>query len=52
MIKYQHFLITRFNIIQDWMMKTKNGESTQSEKWLEERFEFFENICLPSVESK
>ena len=46
----KHFLITRFNIVQDWY-KTANRNNTpiQTNDWLIERFQLFETYCLPSV---
>lgn len=46
----KHFLITRFNIVQDWY-KTANRNNTpiQTNDWLIERFRLFETYCLPSV---
>ncbi len=46
-----HYLITRFNIIQSWYNNytTVSGMRIQSEEWLAERFQLFEQYCLPSV---
>lgn len=48
---FRHYLITRFNIIQQWYNNytTVSGVRIQSEEWLEERFRLFEHYCLPSV---
>lgn len=43
-----HFLVTRFNLRNAWTMD-KNKVPTQTEEWLEKRFEMFEKYCLPSV---
>jgi len=48
----KHFLITRFNIKSDVWSHTKSGALTQTETWLEQRFELFETYCLPSVKNQ
>lgn len=47
-MKYAHFLITRFNLPKLWV-KDRHGVSTQTEEWLEQRFDLFEKYCLPSI---
>jgi hypothetical protein len=47
---YQHFILTRFNI-KLWS-KDKNGQSTQTEEWLKQRFDLFETYCLPSIQKQ
>lgn len=48
---FRHYLITRFNIVQQWYNNytTVSGVRIQSEEWLAERFQLFEQYCLPSV---
>ena len=47
---FVHFLITRFNIVQDWYKTAnRNDANIQSEEWLEERFRLYEQYCFPSV---
>lgn len=41
------FIITRFNL--PLWNKDKNNCSTNTDSWLENRFELFEGICYPSV---
>lgn len=45
--KSDFFIITRFNL-RLWS-KDKHNISTQTEKWLEERFDLFQKICYPSI---
>jgi hypothetical protein len=49
---FDHYLITRFNLRKDNWTKTKRNESVLSDTWLENRFELFDNYCLPSVKSQ
>lgn len=46
--KYAHFIITRFNLKLGFNVD-KNNVSTQTDEWLEKRFDMFEKYCLPSV---
>lgn len=47
---FVHFLITRFNIIQDWYTRTnRNNANIQTNEWLVERFRLFDTYCFPSV---
>ena len=47
---FVHFLITRFNIVQDWYKTAnRNAANIQSEEWLEERLRLYEQYCFPSV---
>lgn len=49
-IKFKHFIITFFNL-KIWK-EDKNDIPTQTEKWLNQRFELFENYCLPSIKNQ
>lgn len=46
----QHFILTRFNLLL-WN-KDKEKQPVRTLKWLEHRFELFENYCLPSVKNQ
>lgn len=47
--KFEHFLITRFNLkFKEWAI-TKQGEDVTSEAWLNHRFKLFETYCYPSI---
>lgn len=46
---FEHFLVTRFNLRVPGWDTTKSGLNVLSDTWLEDRFELFENYCLPSV---
>lgn len=47
---FVHFLITRFNIVQDWYSSAnRNNANIQSDEWLDERFRLFKQYCFPSV---
>lgn len=41
------FLLTRFNL--NLFSKDKEGKSTKTEEWLEDRFRLFEKFCFPSI---
>lgn len=45
--EYQHFILTRFNLLL-WN-KDKEGKKVRSVSWLEHRFSLFERYCLPSI---
>jgi hypothetical protein len=47
---YQHFILTRFNLLL-WN-KAKDGRKVRTTKWLEHRFALFEKFCLPSIKSQ
>jgi hypothetical protein len=46
---FKHFLATRFNVRIGGWDTTKNGEVLLDDSWMDNRFELFENYCLPSV---
>jgi len=46
---FKHFLATRFNVKIGGWDTTKNGETLLDDSWMDNRFELFENYCLPSV---
>ncbi len=52
MNRFEHFIITRFNLLHPDWKKTKNGELVLSESWLTNRFNLFENFNYPSVKSQ
>ncbi len=45
----QHIIITRFNIPMVEHTEDKNGQKTQTDAWMEERFALFEKFCMPSI---
>ena len=47
---FQHFILTRFNILI--FNKDKEGNKVRSASWLEHRFELFERYCLPSLKNQ
>ncbi|MEP6260724.1 MAG: glycosyltransferase [Gillisia sp.] len=48
MTLFKHIIITRFNLPKRWNTD-KNGHTILDASWLEDRFELFENFCLPSI---
>ena len=50
MNNYKHFVITLFNL-RIWVTD-KNNKDTDTQKWLEDRFELFNKYCLPSVNNQ
>ncbi|MEM5564560.1 glycosyltransferase [Psychroserpens sp. AS72] len=49
MQKFEHFIITRFNLkLKEWVI-TKQGEDVTSIAWLKHRFNLFETYCYPSI---
>ncbi len=51
MINFKHILITRFNLPHRWN-EDKQGNVVLDKLWLEDRFNLFENFCLPSIEGQ
>ena len=50
MQEFQHIIITRFNLRNhQWSNRTKNNTPVLTESWLEDRFDLFENFCLPTA---
>lgn len=48
----KHFLITRFNVKVEGWETSRDGAKVLTPEWLEERFQLFENYCLPSVKNQ
>ena len=49
-MKFQHFILTRFNV-KMWS-KDKHGAEVLTENWQKHRFDLFQNYCLPSIASQ
>lgn len=45
--KTEHYILTRFNLCL-WTKDKKRNE-TRTNEWLKQRFELFEQFCLPSI---
>lgn len=60
MVKYQHFLLTRFNLLfrrsdrKNWaeVVEQKSRRCHNNGHWLEKRMELFELYCVPSVKGQ
>lgn len=54
MAVFQHFLITRFNLVYSNSVFTRDrfGKNTQTDEWLAKRFQLFEDYCLPSIKAQ
>lgn len=53
MATFKHILITRFNLkMPTGFDYDKSGRSTMTDSWLDNRFELFENYCLPSLKNQ
>ncbi|MDO8861028.1 glycosyltransferase [Haliea sp. E1-2-M8] len=46
---FEHFLITRFNLRNPSWTSSRSQHPVLSEAWLQDRFQLFEQYCLPSV---
>ena len=46
---FEHFLITRFNLRNPRWTSSRSQHPALSEAWLRDRFNLFEQYCLPSV---
>ncbi|MFV0328557.1 MAG: glycosyltransferase [Dysgonomonas sp.] len=49
--RYKHFVITLFNLRRIWVAD-KNNKETDTQKWLDDRFELFDKYCFPSVNNQ
>jgi len=49
MAKYQHLLLTRFNVPDQTLQNDKHGCRVLTTEWLEHRIMLFERFCFPSV---
>lgn len=46
---YQHFIITRFNLVFNEFIQDKSGNKIQTDEWLQKRFDLFDWFCFPSI---
>ncbi|MFU8764585.1 MAG: glycosyltransferase, partial [Haliea sp.] len=46
---FDHFLITRFNLRNPRWTSSRSQHPALSEAWLQDRFDLFEQYCLPGV---
>lgn len=51
-IKFEHIILTRFNLKLECWKKDKKGNSVDTEEWLKSRFFLFEKYCLPSIKNQ
>ncbi len=51
-MKFEHFIITRFNLKKKGWDTTKSGSKVLTEAWLCNRLELFSRYCLPSVQGQ
>jgi hypothetical protein len=49
---FEHFLITRFNLRNPRWTTSRSEHPALSEAWLKDRFDLFEQYCLPSVNAQ
>lgn len=47
--KFNHFVITRFNLKQSIWQNDKKGGAVNDEAWLTSRYHLFEHYCFPSL---
>ncbi len=52
MKKFEHFIITRFNLSQKLWENDKNGQEVNDIAWLNQRYNLFEKYCLPSIKAQ
>ncbi len=50
-MKYKHYIITRFNLSNRWDTDKFNNIVLDS-NWLKDRYQLFEDYCLPSIKSQ
>ncbi len=50
--KFQHFILTKFNLEFSHWNTDKKNQIVRDEKWLKHRFDLFENICFPSIQNQ
>ncbi|UOB18265.1 glycosyltransferase [Abyssalbus ytuae] len=49
---FKHLIITRFNLRKTDWVTSKSNHPVLTEEWLKNRFELFENYCLPAVKAQ
>jgi FkbM family methyltransferase len=52
MPKFEHFVITRFNIPAEGWDVDKNKQPVNNDSWLTSRIELFEQFCFPSLKNQ
>jgi hypothetical protein len=52
MPKFQHFVLTTFNVRRKDFEKDKHGNPVLTEEWLEHRITLFEKFCFPSMRNQ
>jgi Putative rhamnosyl transferase len=52
MSPFEHFVLTKFNVVRERNPVDKAGKPVRTVEWLEHRFDLFERFCLPSVRSQ
>ncbi len=52
MVKFTHYLVTRFNIpVNNWE-KDKTGHPTLDDHWMQHRISLFKKYCIPTIASQ
>ena len=52
MATVKHFVLTKFNLKKKEWGKDKSGDTTLGDEWMKERWQLFENYCLPSMRAQ
>jgi len=49
MVKFTHYLVTRFNVPVDPWSRDKHGQTTLDDTWMQHRLVLFAKYCVPTV---
>lgn len=49
MVKFTHYLVTRFNVPVEGWNRDKSGQTVLDERWLNHRIPLFRTYCVPTI---
>ncbi len=52
MVKFTHYLVTRFNVPVDNWNKDKAGQTTLDDAWMQHRLSLFTRYCVPTIRTQ
>ncbi|MEP6646766.1 MAG: glycosyltransferase [Saprospiraceae bacterium] len=50
MVKFTHYLVTRFNVPVEGWNKDKGGQPILDETWMKHRLSLFKTYCMPTIQ--
>lgn len=52
MVKFTHYLVTRFNVPASRWHQDRSGRPTLDAEWMRHRLDLFEKFCLPTIQGQ